>query len=155
VKLAREQSHEDFRLVIVGPPGRAEESVRALARNTDPNGAWIERRVNVSDAELDREYDSAFVLVQPSSGEGYGLPVGEAAARGLPAVHSGAGSLSEIAPGAVVQPEGARSYSDAIVALLDADTYEIARSAGLAAARRLNVRSYATAVDRAISLATT
>lgn len=153
VRAARERSGEDLHLVIVGPRGRAEAMIEVAVREADPRAAWIERRVNITDVELNREYDVAGSLIHTSAGEGYGLPVGEAAARGMPSVHSGAGSLPEIAPGAVDYPERAESYSAAILALFDSGAYAAASEAALHAVRQVNSTAYAAAVDRAITVA--
>jgi glycosyltransferase involved in cell wall biosynthesis len=50
-----------------------------------------------SDAELDALYRGARVLAFPSLSEGFGLPVLEAMARGVPVVCSNTGALPEVA----------------------------------------------------------
>ncbi len=142
--LAREVSGEHLRLTIVGPRGRAEQEVTAALHTADPHGAWTTRTSVVTDTELDGLYRGAWLLLQPSQSEGYGLPVGEAASIGLPALHSGRGALSEIAPRAVASPDDPASYATEICSMLEADRYSEAASASIAAAR-LHTRGRFTA----------
>jgi glycosyltransferase involved in cell wall biosynthesis len=98
VEHARESSGVDFSLTIVGPTGRAEHVLRRAMARQDPSGTWIERRESVEEEELLDILDSAFILLNTSSAEGFGLPLLEAAARDLPVVHSRAGSMNEVIP---------------------------------------------------------
>ena len=50
----------------------------------------------VSDAELDHAYRSSFLALVPSFAEGFGAPVIEALARGLPVISSTGGALAEV-----------------------------------------------------------
>jgi len=61
------------------------------------------RRKYLSDAELSEAYRTADVLALPSLYEGFGLPVAEAMACGLPVVCSNRGSLPEVAGDAAIQ----------------------------------------------------
>jgi len=83
-------------LVVPGYETRWEDE---LAEHVRRRGA--EDRVRflgwVSDAELEGLYQSAACLVFPSLAEGFGLPVLEAMARGLPVACSDATSLPEVA----------------------------------------------------------
>jgi glycosyltransferase involved in cell wall biosynthesis len=54
------------------------------------------------DAELERAYLEATVLVYPSLYEGFGLPIVEAFSTGCPIVTSGCGSIAEIAGDAAI-----------------------------------------------------
>jgi mannosyltransferase len=100
VASARRLTGRDFHLTIVGPPGRAEGTLRELMGLHDPTGRWITRPGAVSDDELQGHYNRAAVLLHTSRAEGFGLPVAEAAARGLAVIHVGAGALQELFPGA-------------------------------------------------------
>ena len=77
-------SGHDLRLVIVGRPGWTVEALREKLRHHPKLGSllfWLE---DVSDADLDRMYDACSCLVAASEGEGFGLPLIEAAQHGLP-----------------------------------------------------------------------
>jgi glycosyltransferase involved in cell wall biosynthesis len=150
VELARKCSQEDLYLTIVGPCGRGELEVAAALEAADPNRLWTARKVNASDAELDALYRSAWLLLQPSQMEGYGLPVGEAASRGIPVFHSGRGALSEIAPAAVASPDDPASYAAQICSLLEPERYDKASAASIAAAGQHTQRSFTETVARAV-----
>lgn len=62
----------------------------------------IVRVGNLRDEELEALYKLAFVYIQPSLYEGFGLPVLEAMTAGTPVVSSNAGSLPEVGGDAVV-----------------------------------------------------
>jgi glycosyltransferase involved in cell wall biosynthesis len=65
----------------------------------------VVQRTGVSRNELVDLYNQADVLVMPSLYEGFGLPVLEAMACGLPVVASRRGALAEVAGGAAVMVE--------------------------------------------------
>lgn len=153
VRLARQRSGAALRLAIVGPAGRAEQEVWAAARAADPRGEWIERHGFVSQDELERHFERAWLLLAPSRSEGFGLPVGEAAARGVPAVHSGLGALSEVVPGGVEDGDDATSYCESILALLDPPKHAAAAERALQAARRRTFAAYSGSVDAALQIA--
>src|SRR5688500_14188298 len=69
-------------------------------------------------------YADARMLVLPSYEEGFGLPVLEAMACGIPVIVSSRGSLPEVAgPAAVpIDPDDADGFTEAMQALLDGDT---------------------------------
>ena len=79
-------SGADVRLVISGRFGwMADEAVRAIenSRHRGKGIFWIE---DASDEYLDRLYDASVCLVSASYGEGFGLPLIEAAQKGIPLV---------------------------------------------------------------------
>jgi len=82
----------------------------------------------VSDDELEALYAVSSCFVFPSLYEGFGLPVLEAMARGVPVACSDRGSLSEVAGDAarLFEPERPDSMAEAIQALLS-DRNEAAR----------------------------
>ncbi len=150
--LARELSGENLCLAIVGPAGRAEPQVTAALHTVDPDGAWTTRKSNVTDTELDALYRGAWLLLQPSQSEGYGLPVGEAASMGLPALHSGGGALSEIAPRAVPSPDDPGSYATEICSMLAPHAYSEAASASIAAARQHTRARFTATIAQALAV---
>lgn len=74
----------------------------------------------VPDADLVRFYNAATMLVLPSKGEGFGLPVVEAMACGLPVAASAANSLPEVLGGAglLFDPDDPAAIATAIQQLL-------------------------------------
>lgn len=92
------------RLVIVGAVGWRDEALGDLAREL----GVVERVTfagRLSDEALDALYRRARLLVMPSLGEGFGLPVLEAMSRGTPVVCSSAGALPEVAADAALLHE--------------------------------------------------
>ncbi len=77
-------SGHDVRLVTVGKPGWLVEELLEKLRHhpkLDSLLFWLE---DVSDADLDRLYSACSCLIAASEGEGFGLPLIEAAQHGLP-----------------------------------------------------------------------
>ena len=89
----------------------------------------------LDDDELVALLQGAALAVTPSLEEGFGLPVLEAAACGVPAIASNASSLPEVLdePAACFDPHDPRAIADAIVRGLTDDEH---RSVLLAAGRR-------------------
>ncbi|HZC29326.1 MAG TPA: glycosyltransferase family 1 protein [Gaiellaceae bacterium] len=126
------------RLVLAGHATSYEDELRAdaarlgVADDTRFLG-WL------PEDDLDSLYRSATSFVFPSLYEGFGLPVLEAMARGVPVACSDRGALAEIADGAAVlfDPERPRSIATAIERLLaDPAERERLRDAGRATAAR-------------------
>src|SRR2546422_7878034 len=61
---------------------------------------------HVDEPTLSALYESASILAFPSLYEGFGLPLLEAMAHGVPAVIGNSGALPELAGGAAVQGDG-------------------------------------------------
>lgn len=107
-------------LVIAGHAGREHARLRALADGTG-HGSRIALTEWVSDADLEALYAIATCCVYPSLLEGFGLPVLEAMARGVPIACADASSLPEVAGDAAELFDGrdVTAISRAIERLVD------------------------------------
>jgi glycosyltransferase involved in cell wall biosynthesis len=113
--LARLPAERRPLLVMPGYPTPHEEELRARSAELGIEGdvrmlGWI------SDEELEDLYGAADVFVFPSLHEGFGMPVLEAMARGVPVATSGRTSLAEVAGDAALlfDPEDEASIASAI-----------------------------------------
>ena len=85
-------------LVIAGRPGWAYgDTLQRIAR--EPGVRYLG---HVAETTLEALYQSASVLAVPSLYEGFGLPLLEAMAHGLPAVIGATGALPELGEGAAI-----------------------------------------------------
>jgi glycosyltransferase involved in cell wall biosynthesis len=112
----------DAVLVLPGAPTPHERELRALAGELAVSDRvrfvdWVE------EATLEGLYDLAACVIVPSLFEGFGLPVLEAMARGVPVVCADAGSLPEVAGDAalVFDPGDPESAGAAVARLLRDD----------------------------------
>jgi glycosyltransferase involved in cell wall biosynthesis len=97
----------------------------------------------VSDEELARLYRGAAAFVYPSRFEGFGIPVVEALASGVPVVASTHPSLDEACGDAALRadPDDRQAFADALEQAL-----EVPRGEGLAHAARFTRRACGEAV---------
>lgn len=142
-----------------------------IAGGTTPAArAWVERAARpplsghvrfagyVGDDERRTLLAEAHMLVQPSLDEGFGLPVLEAMAAGVPVVISSGGALPEVAgPAATpIPPDDVEGFAAMMTTLLDPDAAREAADRGLHRARDFSWadsaakvrRAYQEAVDR-------
>ena len=117
--LARIPAERRPLLALPGYPTPHESELRELAESLGVTGhlrfdGWLSR------SELDDLYAAATCFVFPSLYEGFGLPVLEAMARGIPVATSGRASLAEVAGDAALtfDPEDEQAIATAIEALL-------------------------------------
>lgn len=107
------------RLVVVGAPGWG-VSLPAEVRRRGLGSAvtWLR---GIGDADLAAIMSGSTALVAPSLDEGFGLPVVEAMAVGLPVITSEAGAQAEVAGGAAltVDPRDPGAITSAMRTLRD------------------------------------
>jgi glycosyltransferase involved in cell wall biosynthesis len=137
--LARLSAEERPVLVLPGYPTAHEHDLRVRARMRGVDGdvrflAWV------SDAELETLWALADAFVFPSLYEGFGLPILEAMARGVPVACSDAASLPEVAGEAALlfDPRDPVAIAAALKRLLD----DPALAADLIARGRERVREF-------------
>jgi alpha-1,3-rhamnosyl/mannosyltransferase len=124
----------DLCLVLTGGAGRAEADV-AAAIGERALDAVVRRTGRVPDADRDALLATAALVVFPSRYEGFGAPVVEAMAAGVPVVASSATALREVVgdAGRLLDPDDVGAWVKAIDELLDD---ERARAELVAAGRR-------------------
>jgi len=114
------EKHIRLPLVIAGRSGGDEAAVQ---RAIEKRGlrAWVRRPGYLEDIEIRALYHAATALVFPSLLEGFGLPLLEAMACGLPAVVSGVSSLPEVGGEAAVyfRPEDPENMAAMILRVLN------------------------------------
>lgn len=144
-------------LVLTGYPTPHEQELRLHA---DALGIAASTRFPgwVPPNDLEALYQLAQCFVFPSLYEGFGLPVLEAMARGIPVACSGRASLAEVVDGAarLFDPENPRAIADALDEILSsADLSERLRQAGRERARRFTwsatARGTLAAYERALA----
>ena len=126
-------------LVLAGPLGWHHESLMRELALRGPGE--IVMTGSLSDDELDAVYRAADVFAYPSLYEGFGLPVVEAMARGVPTVASTTSSVPEVAADAAigVNPRSVREIAQAIESLLsDVDLADKMAARGRARAERFS-----------------
>lgn len=129
----REQIRLDVRLKLVGPLDARYPEADHLIRQLGV-ASHVDRVGYLADDALVRAYQQADVFVLPSLYEGFGLPVLEAMACGVPVVCSNKGSLPEVAGSAAifVQPTDIVGLGEAIKrVLLDSRAARDMRRRGL------------------------
>jgi glycosyltransferase involved in cell wall biosynthesis len=122
-------------LVVAGglTPAAVNWQARARALRLEGRVRWPGY---VSDQTRQALYAEAHMLVLPSLDEGFGLPVLEAMACGVPVVISTGGSLPEVAGDAAtpIAPDDVTGLHDAMAALLEPDVAADAARRGLSRA---------------------
>lgn len=97
--LLAKEIKEEYHLVIVGFKGWNNSEIMQLINK---NSKYIHYLGYISDKELAMVYNLASLFVYPSFYEGFGLPVAEAMACGVPVLTSNVSSLPEVGADAVL-----------------------------------------------------
>jgi glycosyltransferase involved in cell wall biosynthesis len=127
-------------LVLAGPMGwRPQALLREISAVDAPGDITLTGAVRAED--LDALYRGAEAFVYPSLYEGFGLPVLEAMARGVPCIVSTSSSLPEVAGEAAVpvDPRSVGGLADALERVItDPDLASRLRHAGVDRAARFS-----------------
>lgn len=137
----------DMRLVFIQRRGPA-SSVLAGAADELGVGERVHFTGPVEEGALLQLYCSASVLLHPSLCEGFGMPVAEAMACGLPVVTSALSAMPEVAGGAarLVDPRDVAQMAGALREVVsDPELAARMRKAGLARAAELDWEHFARA----------
>ncbi len=121
-------------LILVGPPGWRNQEIRDRLATAGPRVRYLGY---LSNDDLSALMAGCAAFVMPSLYEGFGLPVLEAMASGVPVVASRGGALEEVAGDAaiLVDPQEADDIAAGIERLLDdAELRETLVQKGLARA---------------------
>ena len=106
---------ERFPLVIIGAIGWNSDEIIGQIEEGVREG-WVIRPGFVSDEELVLFYQHTKLFVYPSAYEGFGLPVAEAMACGVPVIISNRTSLPEVANGTalIIEPDNHEEFVSAL-----------------------------------------
>ena len=110
-----ESVRSEYALVLAGSKGWLDESIQASIDSFKGPGSIV-RTGFVEDADQPAVYSGATLFVYPSFYEGYGMPVVEAMACGVPVITATSSSLPEAAGGAaiLVDPSNTEQLTQAI-----------------------------------------
>lgn len=129
------ERHPDAMLVVPGNPTTLRSAVADRAAELGI-GSNVRFPGWVTDGDLEGLYGASSCLVFPSLAEGFGMPVLEAMARGLPVACSRASSIPEVGGDAVLyfDPESPDDIARTVLRVLD--DAELARRLSLAGLER-------------------
>ena len=126
-----------YPLILVGSSGWLSEALLAEVARLSSQG-WLKYLGFVPQSDLPALYAGARAFVYPSVYEGFGLPVLEAMASGVPVVASRFTSLPEVTQGAalLVDPDDVDALTSAVHrSLVDENWRQTAITSGLAVAQ--------------------
>jgi glycosyltransferase involved in cell wall biosynthesis len=111
----------DIDLVLAGPFGWASEDVRTMLRDS---GERVRYLGYVPEADLPGLIAGAVAMVYPSFYEGFGLPVAQAMATGIPVIGSDRSCLPEVIgdAGLLVDPDSVEDLSSAMERIVSTPT---------------------------------
>ncbi len=134
--LAELNKFQDVSVTVVGELKKDGDLVKLIRRLGI--GHCIHFTGRISNGEFVRQYARATAAVVPSVYEGFGLPVGEAMACGVPVISTTGGALPEVVgdAGILVKPADSRALAGAIRDLLNNPLR--AKELGMAGYRRVH-----------------
>lgn len=105
-----------YPLILIGPEGWLNESLH-LAIEQGKREGWLQYLGFVPESELPVFFAGARLFLYPSIYEGFGLPVVEAMASGIPVITSDQSCLPEVSQGAalIINPDDIDGFSLALV----------------------------------------
>lgn len=144
---AFERTPPDWRLILAGSRGFGAEEILARIEQS-PRRTSIELPGYVDDTSLEELYRRARVFAFPSLDEGFGMPVLDAMARGVPVLTSNRSATRELAANAalLIDPAETESVSSGLLRIVNSPALRSQlRDAGFA---RAQMFSWANAVAR-------
>ncbi|PCE21884.1 transcription elongation factor GreAB [Paraburkholderia acidicola] len=142
---------KQYPLVLAGSHGWLNQNLLTTIEHGVQEG-WLHHLGFVPDTLLPALYAGAHAFLFPSVYEGYGLPLLEALASGIPSLTSNRSSLPEVAEGAawLIEPDDHELLKTGIAQVLYDDAWrEQARTRGLAVAAK---RSWADCAARTLDV---
>jgi glycosyltransferase involved in cell wall biosynthesis len=117
---AFERAAPGWKLVLAGSSGYGAERILEWIRSS-PRAADIQTPGYVSDEALEELFSRASIFAFPSHDEGFGMPLLDAMARGLPVLTSNTSALPEVAGDAALQvdPKDVASIAEGLRRLVD------------------------------------
>ena len=108
-----------IRLIVIGSP-KKKSGIAKLIKELEIS-SLVTFTGRIDNRKFVKEYAKAALAVVPSVYEGFGLPVGEAMACGVPVITTSGGALPEVVgnAGIVVPPADSEELAKAIIKLFD------------------------------------
>lgn len=128
-KLAKSRGVKLPKLVIAGRPGHRTENIIDIIKDDPDVNSDIIMLFDTDDHELSWLYQNCRFTVYPSFYEGWGLPIAESVANGVPCICSNTSSMTEVAPGYVeyFNPCSADECLSAMIKYMDDTIYKKAK----------------------------